>query len=330
MSDENLYLRWKSQVTGPFSSSDIKAMLEEGRITKHHQVSVDRVVWNPLRESDLFRTDCRLAPSASVTASVPNATYTSPSMPSATRAGSASDGGEHRAQLRFKPADDGHGDERWYYVYKGESVGPVTAEELLQLSATGRLGKKSPVCREGEQKWVKAGDAFPLFWRDTPTPAIPAWDGRETAPVAGGGYAGFWLRFCAAFIDGLLLAVLDFVAGAGVGFVVGLTMGASGADLPSIGSTAAILAYVAAGIVNWVYYASAESSSARATPGKRAMGLFVTDLNGERVSFGQATGRYLGKILSALFLGIGYLMAGFTEKKQALHDMMAGTLVLRR
>ena len=61
-----------------------------------------------------------------------------------------------------------------------------------------------------------------------------------------------------------------------------------------------------------------------------ALGLQVTDLEGRRISFGRASGRFFGKIISAMILYIGFMMAGFTEKKQALHDMIAGTLVIRK
>jgi uncharacterized RDD family membrane protein YckC len=71
-----------------------------------------------------------------------------------------------------------------------------------------------------------------------------------------------------------------------------------------------------------------ESSPFQATIGKVAVGIYVADLQGQRISFGRATGRFFGKILSGAILLIGYLMAGFTEKKQALHDTMAGCLVL--
>jgi uncharacterized RDD family membrane protein YckC len=65
--------------------------------------------------------------------------------------------------------------------------------------------------------------------------------------------------------------------------------------------------------------------------GKKALGLVVTDMAGRRVSFGRATGRHFSKIITNMVPAlIGYIMAGFTEKKQALHDMMAGCLVLRR
>ena len=82
-------------------------------------------------------------------------------------------------------------------------------------------------------------------------------------------------------------------------------------------------------LLTWLYYAIMESSSKQATVGKMALGIVVTDLNGKRVSFGRATGRHFGKILSGLILGFGFIMAAFTEKGQALHDIIAGCLVLR-
>jgi len=80
----------------------------------------------------------------------------------------------------------------------------------------------------------------------------------------------------------------------------------------------------------WCYYAGLESSPLQATIGKLAVGLYVTDNNGERISFGRATARYFSKIISNLTLLIGYCLAGWTSKKQALHDMISGCLVLKR
>jgi uncharacterized RDD family membrane protein YckC len=81
---------------------------------------------------------------------------------------------------------------------------------------------------------------------------------------------------------------------------------------------------------SWLYYAYFESSDWQASVGKKVMNLIVTDLNGNRISFGRASGRYFAKIISGLIpLGIGYILAGVTEKKQALHDMIASCLVLR-
>jgi len=87
----------------------------------------------------------------------------------------------------------------------------------------------------------------------------------------------------------------------------------------------------AAVVMVWLYYAGMESSVYQGTLGKMALGLMVTDLEGRRITFGRASGRYFAKIISGLIpLGIGYAMAGFTEKKQALHDMIASCLVLRK
>ena len=89
-------------------------------------------------------------------------------------------------------------------------------------------------------------------------------------------------------------------------------------------------AIVVKALLHWAYYSLLESSTWQATLGKKALGLEVTDLNGARISFGRATGRWAARYVSVMTLGIGNIMAGFTEKKQALHDMIAGTLVIRK
>jgi uncharacterized RDD family membrane protein YckC len=83
-------------------------------------------------------------------------------------------------------------------------------------------------------------------------------------------------------------------------------------------------------MLSWLYFASFESSVWQATPGKRLLGLVVTNLEGHRISFARASGRYFGKILSGTLFFIGFLIAGFTPRKQALHDLLASCLVLRR
>lgn len=161
--------------------------------------------------------------------------------------------------------------------------------------------------------------------------------------VAPATYAGFWLRFVAYLIDALLLSVVQWIIIAPFLALFGISMFSMGnmEDLESIddGSKAAFLmfaigtyatAIVGSIILNWLYYSLMESSSKQATLGKMAISLKVTDMHGNRITFLNATGRYFGKIISAMILMVGYIMAGFTEKKQALHDMMAGTLVLRK
>ncbi len=83
-------------------------------------------------------------------------------------------------------------------------------------------------------------------------------------------------------------------------------------------------------VLEWLYYSLMESSAWQGTLGKKALGLRVTDLQGNRVSFGRATGRFFARIISSFTLLIGYIMAGFTEKKQALHDIIASCLVIRQ
>jgi uncharacterized RDD family membrane protein YckC len=84
-------------------------------------------------------------------------------------------------------------------------------------------------------------------------------------------------------------------------------------------------------VLEWLYYALMETSKFQGTLGKMALGLIVTDLNGQPINFGRATGRNFGNLISRYFtLYIGFMMAGWTQQKQALHDMMAGCLVLRK
>ncbi len=147
------------------------------------------------------------------------------------------------------------------------------------------------------------------------------------APVGGLRYGGFWIRFVAAIIDGIIVQVVvvpvSFLAGGLTGFA-GAMGGVSQSGLPLLGGG---IGFVIGLGGSWLYEALMESSSRQATLGKMIFGMKVTDLAGNRISFGRATGRYFAKCLSALTLLIGYIIAGFTERKQALHDMVAGTLV---
>ncbi len=127
-------------------------------------------------------------------------------------------------------------------------------------------------------------------------------------------YAGFWKRFFAYFIDGFVLCAIGFV----LGFVVAIIH-------IDISDRATQLIDI---IISWLYFAGMESSLSQATLGKRAIGIKVTDMDGERITFLRATGRYFAKIISGTILLIGYIMAAFTDKKQALHDIIASTLVV--
>jgi len=167
--------------------------------------------------------------------------------------------------------------------------------------------------------------------------SAPAYAGAPAVPRVE--YAGFWMRLLAFMIDSVVMGIgfvlvlipLIFLTGlgsflsrfhpdqelddAGIFFIIG----------------AVFLVATLSLVLTWLYHALMESSEWQATVGKRALGLVVTDMAGRRVSFGRSTGRHFGKIITNMIPAlIGYIMAGFTEKKQALHDMMAGCLVLRR
>lgn len=148
-------------------------------------------------------------------------------------------------------------------------------------------------------------------------------------------YAGFWLRFVAFIIDVIVLSLVGWIIF--LPFAASVGMGALMRGHPPMGPEE--WAPLFAGmfrlmflriILNWLYFAILESSAWQGTLGKKALGLQVTDLSGRRISFARATGRFFGKFLSTVILFIGYIMAGFTEKKQALHDILAGTLVVRQ
>jgi len=143
-------------------------------------------------------------------------------------------------------------------------------------------------------------------------------------------YAGFWRRFGAALIDGVILWIGGIILGVILGSLIGLFLGIRGTDMEIIKKVAVTNIYIIGTVLHWLYYTLLESSSRQATLGKAAVGIIVTDLDGGRISFGRASGRYWGKMVSALILMVGFIMVAFTERKQGLHDIMAGCLVLKK
>jgi uncharacterized RDD family membrane protein YckC len=136
-------------------------------------------------------------------------------------------------------------------------------------------------------------------------------------------YAGFWRRFAAAIVDSILVTILSMLVGFVIGFFIGLLSPGSSDSAAGVGGLLGLL-------IGIFYYPLLESSAAQATWGKRALNIIVTDTHGRRLSFLRAFGRNLAKIISALLLCLGYLMVAFTARKQGLHDMIAGTLVVVR
>jgi len=143
-------------------------------------------------------------------------------------------------------------------------------------------------------------------------------------------YGGFWRRVGGAFIDGILIDVplfaLDWISG-GLLLVPIETKTETGTDYV-VGLTSQ--GYVIVILIWWLYEAVMTSSKLQGTVGKLAVGLLVTDEEGVRLTFAHATGRHFAKYLSAILLGIGFLMVAIYEKKRGLHDRLANTLVLKR
>ena len=130
--------------------------------------------------------------------------------------------------------------------------------------------------------------------------ALPA--AATYTAVATAQYAGFWMRTAALFLDVLVLGLL----GAALFFEPFSNMA-----------------------IAWLYYALMESSKYQGTVGKIALSIKVTTVNGQQLSFGRATARHFCKYISGVLLCIGFLMAAFTEKKQALHDLITECVVVR-
>lgn len=150
-------------------------------------------------------------------------------------------------------------------------------------------------------------------------------------------YGGFWIRFLAHLIDHVILgavaAPLFFIMV--LPAIVRIVREAQQSQEPPspeliVTIVSSVFVYIALAFVGqWLYEALLTSSSWQGTIGKRVLRLKVVDEAGNRIGFGRATGRFFAKILSSMFFCIGFIMIGFTERKTGLHDMLAGTRVLR-
>lgn len=228
----------------------------------------------------------------------------------------------------------------WYYSSSGtDHQGPVTLEQLRGLVREGKLAASHLVWREGMPQWVAAGGLQQLFPFEPPpqtvealgpidyqsnTPQINYYNPMGAVVV----FAGFWWRFLAYIIDMAILWVPSYVIQTVLRDAVRMPIPMRH-GIPMFPPLASI-AGLATTAMEWLYFALMESSAHQATLGKMVCGLIVTDAYGRRITFGRATGRYYSKIISALILYVGFMMAGWTERKQALHDMIASTQVIKK
>lgn len=158
-------------------------------------------------------------------------------------------------------------------------------------------------------------------------------------------YGGFWKRLAAFIIDAVIISIVLAILGvhAGSSYGYGNMMygynnmmsgfgrwGSYGYSMVPYAGTSLFSFGLVKIVLGWLYYSIMESTKHQATLGKMALGMKVTDLQGNRINFGRATGRHFAKIISALIFCIGFLMIAFTKHKQGLHDIIAGTLVINK
>ena len=245
----------------------------------------------------------------------------------------------------------------WYYADAGgQRQGPFTAEELAAHARNGRLTSESLVWRDGLDDWQPFGSLASEL--DVPITALPRVEPADeearaqahvpyapptaeltsTHSIVVSGHvvqAGLWKRFAAAFIDNIVTTVISYaliiplmMIGFGVMGAGGDNPMAAGAGMATIFAMYPILI-----LAPCIYFGWMQSSSMQASLGKLAVGIKVVRTNGERAGFWRNFLRSLAYVLfSALTCGLGVLisalMVAFTERKQALHDMICDTLVV--
>ena len=234
----------------------------------------------------------------------------------------------------------------WYYADAAQQRnGPVSAEALVERYRQGLLPLDSLVWREGLADWQPLRDfGQELALQPTGAESLAAapTSAAHTTPPTGfhpahtgalySGtdvvYAGFWKRVAANFIDSILVGVVGGVIGTVLGLFLGAFFGfGSGLEGGAYVWTQVIVNLISLAITA-AYYAWFHASRHQATPGKLAIGIKVVRGDGEAISLARGVGRYFALILSSLLLGIGLLMAAFTQRKQALHDLICDTLVV--
>jgi len=209
-----------------------------------------------------------------------------------------------------------------YLGRDGARAGPYTMEQVRTLVGEGRFTPNDWAWYPGAPQWIAIREVPGFSVPGLPLPRPPGYH----APLAGTAmqrrFAGFWIRLAAILIDTIVLLIpLKILRGLLIEERTGDLATDLGVNLASLALTLC---------VHGAYRSAFHASGWQATIGKRALGIQVTDLQGRRITLDHAAGRYLAEFVSGWTLGIGYVMAGLSSRKQALHDKIAGTLVLYR
>lgn len=251
----------------------------------------------------------------------------------------------------------------WYVGRNGQKSGPFSTEQLKEMAAAGRLVSSDLLWKQGLETWVpitkvkgllpvEGGGTLPPLDRstsggiagdagirgaaaagaygsgpddDNPYRASTA-AGSISATPSGIVYADFLPRVGAYLLDGIFIGVIGALLQFGVVILFGVASGGNDAVM-GIGS---LLGSLASFVITLVYFVGYETSAKQGTWGKQIVGIRVTDLEGRPITAGRAIGRFFAKIISGFTCGIGYLLPLFLDKKQTLHDLIAGCLALKK
>lgn len=244
----------------------------------------------------------------------------------------------------------------WYYMREEEQVGPISETEFQAFAKSGAITSETLVWREGMSDWkrygeiraksagvaamgdgffcVECGNQFPagelLRYGENFICAAckPVFFQRlrEGAPIPSAmNYAGFWIRFVAKFIDGIILGIVNIlIQFLGVGLMPQMEPG--GQPPPQYFAIPILLMLAQYGVA--IAYTTWFVGRFEATPGKMACNLKIVTSDGGRVSYLRAFARYFAELLSGIILLIGYIMAAFDDQKRALHDRICDTRVI--
>lgn len=298
--DQQYYLRWRGRITGPYELAELRRLKSHGELSKLHDVSTDQMTWSR----------CGSMPEL-----WPHGGSTPPAASAPSSAGAIAE--------RSGDAETRQVAER-YYLSQGHGVsGPYPSQIIVDMIQRALITPEDLVSAETTpDEWVTV-DGCELFGRFfLERPPANANMGRPEVR-----YAGFWRRLVAYAVDTVILLLFLFT----FNFILALCfVPTQFVWQPELWIPILWLSQLAFDLVIvWFYAAFMESSARQATLGKMATGIVVTDLAGNRISFWRATGRFFGKAISTMIAFFGYLMIAFTAKRQALHDIMAGTLVVR-
>lgn len=259
--------------------------------------------------------------------------------------------------------------EEWYVGSNGQQSGPFTLHQLRQMAASGQLSKTDLIWKEGLAHWVPCSAVKGLFSaaadlspasspRPAPRPTappprgpVPSDGGLVVSDTSGGvdplligqitpmmatitgtpfQLAEFLPRVGAALLDALFLGLIGCIPNV---IVFGMLFAAN-ANKPENAEVAVILSNICSSLIGFIvgaiYFVTLDSSTKQGTWGKQIVGLKVTDLGGRRISVGRAIGRFFARYLTICTCGIGYLLPLFTQKRQTLHDLICGCIVVNK